>query len=305
MSIIKNVLTFGASGRIDDKMNEFNELHEDYQNLYQEMDLKRTAVNNTLKQVIDLKVQSVKSLKKINKISKKIKSKNRQFASNLFEGNINSVDFQQIEETISSGEIAMNATKGVSAGVGTALGAWALVSTYGAASTGTAIASLSGVAATNATLAWFGGGALAAGGGGVAAGTAVLGGLVALPALALVGVFNHVQANKKIQEIEKKMETILIEIDQINDNLLKLSLINQRSEELIISLEKTNSVFTHEFKKVYKLIYPVHVISHSIKWIRKNVLRRNYFSQNDLKNIAYIGGIAQELALLVDTKVFE
>jgi hypothetical protein len=45
---------------------------------------------------------------------------------------------------------------------------WAVyggVMQLGAASTGTLISSLSGAAATNATLAWLGGGSLAAGGG--------------------------------------------------------------------------------------------------------------------------------------------
>jgi len=50
-------------------------------------------------------------------------------------------------------------------------------------STGTAIGSLGGIAAHNATLAWFGGGALAAGGGGMAAGALVFGGMVAIPVL--------------------------------------------------------------------------------------------------------------------------
>ena len=59
-------------------------------------------------------------------------------------------------------------------------------STFAAASTGTAIATLSGAAATNATLAFFGGGSLAAGGLGMAGGTAVLGGLVAGPALCVI-----------------------------------------------------------------------------------------------------------------------
>jgi hypothetical protein len=45
---------------------------------------------------------------------------------------------------------------------------------------------LSGAAATNATLAWLGGGSIAAGGAGVAGGMAVLGGVIAGPAL-LVG----------------------------------------------------------------------------------------------------------------------
>ncbi len=49
-----------------------------------------------------------------------------------------------------------------------------VATTFGTASTGTAISTLSGAAATNATLAWLGGGALAAGGGGTAAGSALL-----------------------------------------------------------------------------------------------------------------------------------
>jgi len=61
------------------------------------------------------------------------------------------------------------------------------------ASTGTAISSLGGVAATNATLAWLGGGSLAAGGYGMAGGMIVLGGIVAGPALA---IFGHVLGNK-------------------------------------------------------------------------------------------------------------
>ena len=50
-----------------------------------------------------------------------------------------------------------------------------IVTTVGTASTGTAISSLSGVAARNATLAWLGGGTLAAGGLGIAGGAIVLG----------------------------------------------------------------------------------------------------------------------------------
>ena len=70
-----------------------------------------------------------------------------------------------------------------------ALGAYSAVGTFGAvtATTGITIGGLSGVAATNATLAWLGGGALAAGGWGMAGGMAVLGGLVAGPALAVLG----------------------------------------------------------------------------------------------------------------------
>ena len=83
-------------------------------------------------------------------------------------------------------------------------GALAGVASYGAAtmlgsaSTGTAISTLSGVAATNATLAWFGGGSLAAGGLGMAGGAAVLGGIVAGPVLAVGGMVLAAKARENL-----------------------------------------------------------------------------------------------------------
>ncbi len=91
-------------------------------------------------------------------------------------------------------ELSGYASEVVGGGI-TAIGSGALVgmASYGgammfaSASTGTAIGSLAGVAATNATLAWFGGGSLAAGGLGMTAGAAVLGGIAAGPVLAIAG----------------------------------------------------------------------------------------------------------------------
>ena len=63
---------------------------------------------------------------------------------------------------------------GTAAGATAAVGTAKVVAAVGTASTTTAISQLSGAAATKATLAWLGGGALAAGGGGIALGTVVL-----------------------------------------------------------------------------------------------------------------------------------
>ncbi len=87
---------------------------------------------------------------------------------------------------------------GAMAGALTAFGAYGAAGALATASTGTAIASLSGAAATNATLAFFGGGSLAAGGLGMAGGTAVLGGLVAGPALAVLGFVVGAKASKNL-----------------------------------------------------------------------------------------------------------
>lgn len=91
-----------------------------------------------------------------------------------------------------------HAATGISAGLATAGGVYAAVGALGTASTGASIAGLSGAAATNATLAWLGGGAVAAGGGGMAVGTAVLGGLVAAPALLIGGLVMDSKAEEQL-----------------------------------------------------------------------------------------------------------
>lgn len=94
-------------------------------------------------------------------------------------------------------ELLKNSGLGLGAGMGggaaLAFGAYNGTMLLATASTGTAISTLSGAAATNATLAWLGGGSLAAGGGGMALGSMVLGGVVAGPALA---IFGHIVGNK-------------------------------------------------------------------------------------------------------------
>ena len=111
------------------------------------------------------------------------------------------------EETLASmqsmGSLAMKMVSGSIAGIGAgaaaAFGAYGTAVAFGTAGTGTAIAGLSGAAATNATLAYLGGGTLAAGGLGVAGGTAVLGGIVAGPALAVLGFAMNSKANANLE----------------------------------------------------------------------------------------------------------
>ena len=109
----------------------------------------------------------------------------------------------EISDVLKGGVAALSS--GALAGFG-AFGAAGLLAT---ASTGTAISALSGAAAANATLAWFGGGALAAGGLGMAGGTLVLGGVVAAPVLAVGGLVLAARAEAAVNDACSNREKAL------------------------------------------------------------------------------------------------
>lgn len=105
--------------------------------------------------------------------------------------------------------------EGVAVAVGTGsgmvvkAGAWAIVSHLGTASTGTAIGTLHGAAATNATLAWFGGGAIKAGGFGIVGGTFALTTVVIAVPVAIVAGWSHSEASRIKQEHSKVQEAVI------------------------------------------------------------------------------------------------
>lgn len=129
--------------------------------------------------------------------------------------------------------ISLKAQEALLGGAG-ALGSGALagVAAYGgammfaSASTGTAISTLAGAAATNATLAWFGGGALAAGGFGMAGGVAVLGGIVAGPVLAVGGMMIAAKARENLANAKKYKAKARKAVEEMNNAIAVLEAIN-------------------------------------------------------------------------------
>ncbi|MDJ0615260.1 MAG: hypothetical protein QNJ63_00720 [Calothrix sp. MO_192.B10] len=130
------------------------------------------------------------------------------------------------------------ATAGATAGYS---GAMSLATSVGVASTGTAISGLSGAAATNATLAWLGGGSLAAGGGGMALGSLVLGGITIGPAVLIGGFVIAGEGEKaltKAREYEAKVNTEIATIEAAKDFMQQ---VRRRINELQSLLESINN----------------------------------------------------------------
>lgn len=142
-----------------------------------------TAMNDNGVSLLHQRQRSTDLIALIEMLVNSIANAPKSFESDFDEIALNKREFLQSEEFARKDlEAARRSAAGAGAGftAGAAVASMAptaamwVATTFGAASTGTAISTLSGAAATNATLAWLGGGALAAGGGGTAAGTALL-----------------------------------------------------------------------------------------------------------------------------------
>ena len=150
-----------------------------------------------------------------------------------------------------AGSIAGGAVAGTAGGAaaGTASGALAAFGAYSAAqalafaSTGTAISALSGAAATNATLAFFGGGSLAAGGLGMAGGTVVLGGLVAGPVLLIMGLVAGKAAQKGLEKAYTNRAEAVQIAAQFNTASLQCETIRRRTYMFYNLLARLDSYF--------------------------------------------------------------
>jgi hypothetical protein len=186
---------------------------------------------------------------------------------------IDKQSFAELKQmSVTAASIAGGLAGSAAAGALTALGAYGGAMTLGTcATTGTAIATLSGAAATNATLAFLGGGALSIGGLGVAGGTMVLGGLVAGPALAVMGFIagakasaskdaaysNLAKANKYKEEVETVRclcKAIRMRANMFERLLIKLDAIFEPLTESLAQIIQTSGTDFSQYTKEEKAV---------------------------------------------------
>jgi hypothetical protein len=192
---------------------------------------KHKETEDCLQALVWLRLDAVVMLGEVVAFMQKARVKERTFDERV------AVPIEQLEHWQGQAAHAVGVLSGVAsgavAGTSTAAGVYGLIGALGTASTGTAIGSLSGIAATNATLAWLGGGALAAGGGGMALGSVVLGGLVAGPALLASGFFVGSKVEAIKTEVARHIAAMDVAEAEMARRTAKLRVIRLRINEVI------------------------------------------------------------------------
>lgn len=274
-------ITESANGRIEDSSKRLDTVRKQCGNALECLGKEKiTILNTSVKEFLD----SFEKLKNVD-------FADSQGLNELNNLHIDSNVFAELKEMESfATSLAGGTMAGAAGGAFAAFGAYSAATTFATASTGTAIASLSGAAAQSATLAFFGGGSLAAGGLGIAGGTAVLGGLVAGPALLVMGFVTGAKASKNLDNAyanRAKAEEICEQLRTATDQCIA---IRRRSYMLYTLLARLDTYFL-------PLIYQLEEV------IDKEGTDYSTFTLEARKTVAASVSVAATVKAVLDTAI--
>lgn len=208
LKLVNELVTLGGAGRLEDAKRAHEEANSRLQALNSRANVYKTRTNSAVAAIGNVLTHAKPYLKSAERLIKCRVDDRRDL-----DVAIKTQTLHKVERFNAGMNSAISVGVGSITGGTMAVGAWSLVSIFGSASTGAAISGLSGVAATNATLAWFGGGALAAGGAGMAGGMTVLGGIVAAPLVYLAAKSTHKKA-KEVEDAKVKVEESIVAVSK-------------------------------------------------------------------------------------------
>jgi hypothetical protein len=246
--IAGDIVTLGGVCRLKEAKEKYKNSYEDYLPLYN----RATNCNEIIKGEIFLIGEALKRAKIfLDKAASIIKNGINKDAS--IKVDVTTETLIKVNLFNSGFNSAAGAGVGAIAGGTLAIGSWALVGALGTASTGTAITTLYGIAATNATLAWFGGGALAAGGAGMAGGIAVLGGIVAIPMVYVAAKGTHKKA-KDFEDEKNKLDDAIKELEgYLESETERLGAVRLKRAEIVRLCED----FVKDFARLENIVRPL------------------------------------------------
>lgn len=242
------------------KAGQINEIaNQSIENARDQLDRQRKEVGSALESLGKEKLTILnRSVTDFVTSFEKIKNIDFQSSIGLEELKNLHIDQNTFHELKELGNFALGVAGGAAAGMAggalTAMGAFGAAMTFASASTGTAISTLSGAAATNATLAFFGGGSLATGGLGMAGGMYVLGGLVAGPALMVMGMITEAKSKEKLEKaLSNKAQADEI-VESLNAASVQCSAIRRRTYMFYNLLAHLDALFLPQVWKMQDIV---------------------------------------------------
>lgn len=299
----------GVDARQDNKeAQDYNDRAEEvFDKAQNRLDDSRERTLKTLENMGELKLniwkaqfsRYVKLMEQIHQVELPGPTDSRQMGAI----NIDKRELAEMERiSIKAGEVLGAGVAAIGSGALAGVACYGGAMTLATASTGTAIASLSGVAATNATLAWFGGGSLAAGGLGIAGGTAVLGGIVAAPVLAVAGMVMAAKAQENLANARKNYSEAKLAAEEMNTAASKVDAINNVAGEYIYLLDELDTHMTTMQNSLEQVLTKINeeyshrsLFSKVVGWFRgyKKFDYRNF--DNDQKQIVHMNYLMAQI----------
>lgn len=239
------VITLGGSKALGDAQSEYDRRYADYREVYDESVLVKNKIDTVVKEIGDTITAVQVSLAFCEEVlSQPYVQENRSFSADKSTAKL--LKFR------TKYNLAMTSAVGGVIGGSTTVGSWILVSTFGAAGTLAPISTLYGAAAYNATLAWFGGGSLAAGGAGMSGGMMVLGGLFAAPVFGI----STIKAYGKAGKIKEAIDDVKVETQKITGLLLEADIKLVVATEYKKKIHHRSLEFMRHVRLARKIIYP-------------------------------------------------
>jgi len=201
-------------------------------------------------------------------------------------------EFGEIKKTvIDMQDVVRGGVAAIGSGGLAGLAAYGGVGLLGTASTGTGIAGLGGVAYTNATLAWLGGGSLAAGGFGMAGGVVVLGGIVTAPVLAIGGKMLSSKAEAAKEDAYANLSKAELAAEEMKSASLATKGIQTRFQEIHNVLVALNEKFTPLSDEMQKLVM--------------NHTDYQSYSEDDRKGVFMTVSLAKTIKNIMETPLID